>query len=229
MKFGLSLQVIVLPVVALVSCVFAAHCRCLAQDPPRRTYCIAARLIEIETTSKEERILSQPTVVTLERQTACLSVGQSESVVIEAEDTAQVETGLTCRFTPYRLKDGGVKLDLDIEIIEPADDMDEDILTQKYGMRRLQQVPLGVRVEVPLKRRGKTTHRLDLVVTETQPGVRDEVPPPPRVGRRPKPERINFRVLTPDELREAIDEWERMWDLDMPAPLPPFRTHGGVI
>ena len=36
-------------------------------------------------------------------------------------------------------------------------------------------------------------------------------------------------ILTPEDLREINEEWERIWSLDMPDDETPFRTHGGVI
>jgi hypothetical protein len=36
-------------------------------------------------------------------------------------------------------------------------------------------------------------------------------------------------IFTSENLRLALDEWERFWFLDQPDHETPFRTHGGVI
>ena len=36
-------------------------------------------------------------------------------------------------------------------------------------------------------------------------------------------------INTSEDLRTALDEWERIWFLDQPSHLTPIRTHGGVL
>lgn len=36
-------------------------------------------------------------------------------------------------------------------------------------------------------------------------------------------------IYTSEDLRTLLDEWERVWFLDQPSHMKPFRTHGGVI
>ena len=36
-------------------------------------------------------------------------------------------------------------------------------------------------------------------------------------------------IWTSEDLRCFLDEWERIWFLDQPTHMKPFRTHGGVI
>jgi hypothetical protein len=36
-------------------------------------------------------------------------------------------------------------------------------------------------------------------------------------------------IFTSENLRLALDEWERFWFLDQPDHETPFRTHGGII
>lgn len=36
-------------------------------------------------------------------------------------------------------------------------------------------------------------------------------------------------IFTSEDLRTFLDEWERIWFLDQPSHLKPFRTHGGII
>ena len=36
-------------------------------------------------------------------------------------------------------------------------------------------------------------------------------------------------IFTSEGLRLLLDDWERMWFLDQPSHLTPYRTHGGVI
>ena len=36
-------------------------------------------------------------------------------------------------------------------------------------------------------------------------------------------------LFTSDNMRMALDEWERIWFLDQPSQMTPFRTHGGIL
>ena len=36
-------------------------------------------------------------------------------------------------------------------------------------------------------------------------------------------------LFTSEDLRSALDEWERIWFLDQPSHMTPIRTHGGII
>jgi hypothetical protein len=36
-------------------------------------------------------------------------------------------------------------------------------------------------------------------------------------------------LYTSENLRLLLDEWERVWFLDMPDHCTPYRTHGGII
>lgn len=36
-------------------------------------------------------------------------------------------------------------------------------------------------------------------------------------------------IFTSEDMRNFLNEWERIWFLDMPSHATPFRTHGGVI
>jgi hypothetical protein len=36
-------------------------------------------------------------------------------------------------------------------------------------------------------------------------------------------------LFTSEDLRAILDEWERIWFLDMPSHMTPRRVHGGVI
>lgn len=36
-------------------------------------------------------------------------------------------------------------------------------------------------------------------------------------------------IFTSEDLRTFLDEWERVWFLDQPSHMKPFRTHGGII
>ncbi len=36
-------------------------------------------------------------------------------------------------------------------------------------------------------------------------------------------------LFTSEDLRAVEDEWERIWFLDQPSHLKPYRTHGGII
>jgi hypothetical protein len=36
-------------------------------------------------------------------------------------------------------------------------------------------------------------------------------------------------IFTSEDLRTFLDEWERIWFLDQPSHMKPFRTHGGII
>ena len=36
-------------------------------------------------------------------------------------------------------------------------------------------------------------------------------------------------INTSEDLRALLDEWERIWFLDQPSTLKPYRSHGGII
>ena len=36
-------------------------------------------------------------------------------------------------------------------------------------------------------------------------------------------------IFTSEDLRAFLNEWERIWFLEMPDTMTPYRTHGGVI
>lgn len=36
-------------------------------------------------------------------------------------------------------------------------------------------------------------------------------------------------IYQSEDLRQIPDIWERIWGLDMPSLMTPYRTHGGVI
>jgi hypothetical protein len=36
-------------------------------------------------------------------------------------------------------------------------------------------------------------------------------------------------IFSSEDLRLFLDEWERIWFLDQPSHLTPFRIHGGII
>ena len=41
--------------------------------------------------------------------------------------------------------------------------------------------------------------------------------------------RTRQSIFTSEDLRNITNEWERIWFLDQPDHMTPFRTHGGVI
>lgn len=218
---------IILPLALSLVFALTAH----ADQPHWKTYSIATVISQFDPDG-EQQIISRPTVMTIEGQTATITTGKQVSIPIEADEVVEVLTGVTCRFTPYPLKAGGVKLDVEVVIIEDSDDMDKTIIAEKFGVRRIQQIPLGVRVVIPVSHRGmKSKHHLEVTVTEVvQPVARDEVPPPPRIGRRPKTvppaDRLNFNS---EDLRKLRKQWEKFWSLDPQLPGAPFRTHGGIL
>ena len=52
------------------------------------------------------------------------------------------------------------------------------------------------------------------------------VPLPHYAAYRPK--RVEELLVDSENLRQAGDEWERIWFLDQPSHMTPFRTHGGL-
>ena len=36
-------------------------------------------------------------------------------------------------------------------------------------------------------------------------------------------------IYTSEDLRSLADEWERIWFLDQPSHMTPWRTHGGIL
>jgi hypothetical protein len=41
--------------------------------------------------------------------------------------------------------------------------------------------------------------------------------------------RTQHLIFTSENLRLILDEWERLWMLDAPDHMTPYRTHGGLI
>ena len=41
--------------------------------------------------------------------------------------------------------------------------------------------------------------------------------------------RTQEMIFTSENLRMMLDEWERIWMLDQPDHMTPYRTHGGII
>ncbi len=42
------------------------------------------------------------------------------------------------------------------------------------------------------------------------------------------PRRVEQLLVDSENLRQAGDEWNRIWFLDQPSHMTPFRTHGGL-
>jgi len=36
-------------------------------------------------------------------------------------------------------------------------------------------------------------------------------------------------IVTSENLRMILEEWQRFWRLDQPSHMTPFRTHGGIF
>ncbi|MCH2128896.1 MAG: hypothetical protein MK179_07110 [Pirellulaceae bacterium] len=36
-------------------------------------------------------------------------------------------------------------------------------------------------------------------------------------------------IVTSENLRMVLEEWQRFWFLDQPSHMTPFRTHGGIF
>lgn len=41
--------------------------------------------------------------------------------------------------------------------------------------------------------------------------------------------RVPELIYTSENLRETLNVWERIWFLDQPSHMQPYRTHGGLI
>jgi hypothetical protein len=41
--------------------------------------------------------------------------------------------------------------------------------------------------------------------------------------------RTRQQIWTSEGFRQFDDEWERIWMLDQPGHMTPYRTHGGII
>lgn len=41
--------------------------------------------------------------------------------------------------------------------------------------------------------------------------------------------RTRQALNTSEDLRLLLDEWERIWFLDQPSHMTPYRTHGGIL
>ena len=36
-------------------------------------------------------------------------------------------------------------------------------------------------------------------------------------------------IFSSENMRQLLEEWERMWFLDQPSHMTPYRVHGGII
>ena len=43
------------------------------------------------------------------------------------------------------------------------------------------------------------------------------------------PRRAQELLNTSEDLRTILDEWERIWFLDQPSHMVPYRMHGGIM
>jgi hypothetical protein len=43
------------------------------------------------------------------------------------------------------------------------------------------------------------------------------------------PTRTQELIFTSENLRQFLETWRRIWFLDQPSHLSPYRTHGGII
>jgi hypothetical protein len=43
------------------------------------------------------------------------------------------------------------------------------------------------------------------------------------------PRRAQELLYTSEDFRQILDEWERIWFLDQPSHMTPYRTHGGML
>jgi hypothetical protein len=41
--------------------------------------------------------------------------------------------------------------------------------------------------------------------------------------------RVPQLIYTSENLRQNLDTWERIWFLDQPSHMQPYRVHGGII
>ncbi len=41
--------------------------------------------------------------------------------------------------------------------------------------------------------------------------------------------RLPELIYTSENLRQTLDIWERIWFLDQPSHMQPYRVHGGII
>jgi hypothetical protein len=41
--------------------------------------------------------------------------------------------------------------------------------------------------------------------------------------------RVRQLIFTSEDMRNFLQEWERIWFLDQPDHMTPYRVHGGVI
>jgi hypothetical protein len=68
---------------------------------------------------------------------------------------------------------------------------------------------------------------LIVTVAATALGVGCAPVPLPHYAAFP-PKRVQELLVDSENMRQAGDEWERIWFLDQPSHLTPFRTHGGL-
>ena len=44
-----------------------------------------------------------------------------------------------------------------------------------------------------------------------------------------QPTRTQELIFTSENLRLLLEDWQRIWFMDQPSHLAPYRTHGGLI
>jgi hypothetical protein len=44
-----------------------------------------------------------------------------------------------------------------------------------------------------------------------------------------QPTRTQELIFTSENLRILLEEWQRIWFMDQPSHMSPYRTHGGLI
>jgi hypothetical protein len=64
--------------------------------------------------------------------------------------------------------------------------------------------------------------------------VRGLIPPGHKIATRAiasgdPVRRAQQLIYTSEDLRAITDEWERIWFLDQPSHMTPWRTHGGIL
>lgn len=212
-------------------CIASVHVpKAQGDDVQPTRYRIDAVLKEYSSEDKS-KILSSPTVITIDRRPATIEVGQQQQVNIEGDEVVTLQSGIKFCVTPYRLESGDVKLDLNVDLAHFDDRGDEAAVTNRVGVRRIQKVPLGKSFTLPLRRLGKSRYSLTMVISELPRDENETARTVTDAREAVSDTPVNSRRIKKKALRKKLDDWERRWfeELPMPDHEMPFRSHGGIV
>ncbi len=68
-----------------------------------------------------------------------------------------------------------------------------------------------------------TVHAVDSRTNDQHTSIRQQI------RKRSKDDRVRREIFDRRNMQKIIELWERIWFIEAPDDMSPFRTHGGVI